>query len=78
MIILEITEEANESEWVAPYFAQTNPKTNQLRFLNDFRNLNNQLKYKPYPMPNINERLLKSVSLKYATSLNLNMGYDQI
>ena len=48
---------------------------NQVHFLSDFTNLNKQLKYEPYPMPNINEIILKSENFRYATSLNLNMGY---
>ena len=44
-------------------------------FLNDFRNLNSQLKHKPYPMPKISEMLLKLEGFQYATSLDLKMGY---
>ena len=47
---LGVIEEANESEWGAPSFAQTREKTNQIRFLSDFQNLNRQLKCKPYFM----------------------------
>ena len=57
------------------YFAQPKPKTNQLCFLNEFIYLNNQLKRKPHPMPNINEILLKLEGFQYDTSLDLNMGY---
>ena len=49
----------NDSEWGAPSFAQPNPKSNRVCFLNDFRNLNKQLKQKPYPMLKINETFLK-------------------
>ena len=31
----------------------------KVHFISNFRNLNKQLKLKPYPMPNINEILLK-------------------
>ena len=47
-------------------------------FLSDFRNTNKQLRYKPHPMPNINEMLFKLESFQYDTSLDLNMGYDHI
>ena len=53
-------------------------KTNQVRFLSDFRNLNKQLKRKPYPMSKINEMLLKLEGFQDATSLGLNMGYYHI
>ena len=53
-----ILKEANDSEWGAPYFAQPKPKTSRVKFLSDFRNLNRQLKRKPYPKPKISEILL--------------------
>ena len=40
LVILEVLEIANDSEWVAPSFAKTIPKSNQLHFLSEFRNLN--------------------------------------
>ena len=33
---------------------------------------------KPYPMPKINDRLLKFKGFQYATPLDLNMGYYHI
>ena len=68
-------EEANYYEWGAPSFAQAKLKTYRIRFLSDFRNLNSQLKYNPYPMPKICEMLLNLECFQYATSLDLNMGY---
>ena len=65
-------------EWGDPSFAQPKPKSNQVRFISDFRNLNKQLKHKPYPMPNINEMLLKLEGFQYATPLDLNMEYYYI
>ena len=44
-----------------------------VRFLSGFRNLNKQLKRKPYPMPKINEILLKLKGFQYTTSFDLNM-----
>ena len=66
------------SEWEAPYFAQTKPKSNRVRFISDFRNLNKKLKRKPYAMPKINEMVLKLKAFRYAMSLGLNMGYYHI
>ena len=59
LVPLVVLEVAHDSEWGAPYFAQPKPKPNQVRFISEFRNLNKQLKRKPYPMPKINEMLLK-------------------
>ena len=58
-MILGVLEDVNVSEWGAPYIAQPKAKTNHVILLRDFRNLNMQLKYKPYPMPKIREMILK-------------------
>ena len=78
LVKLGVLKEANDSEWGAPSFAQPKPKTNCVRFLSDFRNLNMQFKRKPYPMPKIREMLLNLDGFQYTTSLNLNMGYYHI
>ena len=69
LFLLGVLEIANNSEWVAPYFAQHKPKLNRVHFLSDLRNIKKQLKRKPYPMPKINEMLLKlkRFSLCYIT-----------
>ena len=58
LVSLGVPEEANDSEWGAPSFSQPYVKTKRVRFLSDFRNLNRQLKYMPYPMPKIHEMIL--------------------
>ena len=68
----------NDAEWGAPSFAQPKPKSHQIRFISDFRNLNKQLKQKPCPMPKTNEMLLKLEGFHYATSLDRNMRYYHI
>ena len=40
LILLGVIKKSNYSEWGAPYFSQNKLKTNQVRFLSDFRNLN--------------------------------------
>ena len=56
-----------------------NPRQkNFVIFLSDFRNLNRQLKRKPYPMPKIREILLNIGGFTYASSIYLNMGYYPI
>ena len=57
LVLLGVLKISNESEWGAPSSAQHKPKTNQVRFLSDFRNLNKQLKRKSYLMPKINGML---------------------
>ena len=77
-LILGVIKVANYKKLGAPSFAQPKPKSNRVRFLSEFSNLNEQLKRKSYPMPKINELLLKLEGFQYATSLNLNMGYYHI
>ena len=58
IVSLGVFEEANESKYGAPSFAQQKAKMNCVRFLSDFRNLNRHFKCNPYPMPKIRELLL--------------------
>ena len=78
LFLLVFLEVENDSEWGALSFAQPKLKSNQVSSLSDFRNLNKQLKRKPYPMPKNNEMLLKLEGFQYAMSLDLNMGYYYI
>ena len=67
----------NYSEWAAPTFII--PKKNgTVRFISDFRELNKRIKRKPFPIPKIQDLLLKLKGFKYVTSLDLNMGYYHI
>lgn len=66
-----------DSEWGAPSFII--PKKNlTVRFLSDFRKLNSMLKRKPFPIPKIQDMLQKLEGFRYATALDLNMGYYTI
>ena len=67
----------NLSQWAAPCFVI--PKKDQtIRFISDFRELNKRIKRTPFPLPKIQDLLLKLEGFKYATSLDLNMGYYHI
>ena len=46
LVILEVLELGNYSEWVDPSFVKPKPKSNQVHFLIEFRNINKQLKQK--------------------------------
>ena len=59
LVLLGVSEVSNDSERGAPSFAQVKPKSNRVLLISDFRNLNKQLKRKLYPIPKINEMLLK-------------------
>ena len=70
IVNLGVFEEENDSEWGAPSFAQPKAKTNRVKFLSDFRNLNRQLRHKPYTMPKIHEIILNLEGFKYFLSLD--------
>ena len=67
----------NRSEWVAPTFIIPK-KDKTVRFISDFRELNKRIKRKPYPIPKIQDLMLKLEGFQHATSLDLNMGYYHI
>ena len=72
-----VLRKVNRSEWGAPTFVI--PKKDQtIRFISDFRELNKRIKRKPFPIPKIQDLLLSLEGFKYATSLDLNMGFYHI
>jgi hypothetical protein len=62
---------------VNTHFSNTK-KGAMVQFISDFHELNKNIKWKPYPIPKIQDLLLKLEGLQYAMMLDLNMGYDQI
>ena len=72
-----VLKKVNQSEWAAPTFIIPK-KDGSVRFISDFRELNKRIKRKPYPIPKIQDMLLKLEGFQYATSLDLNMGYYHI
>ena len=67
----------NRSEWAAPTFIIPK-KDGSVRFISDFRELNKRIRRKPYPIPKIQDLLIKLEGFQHATSLDLNMGYYHI
>ena len=53
-------------------------KDGTVRFISDFCELNKCIKCKPFPIPKIQDLLLKLEGFQHATSLDLNMGYYHI
>ena len=72
-----VLKKVNRSEWAAPTFIIPK-KDGSVRFISDFRELNKRIKQKPFPIPKIQDLLLKLEGFQYATSLDLNMGYYHI
>jgi len=67
----------HESEWAAPTFIQPK-KTGDVRILTDFRRLNAVIKRRPFPLPKISDLLQKLSGFRYATAIDLSMGYYHI
>jgi hypothetical protein len=74
---IDVFNRSSDSEWAAPTFIQAK-KTGDVRILTDFRRLNAQIKRKPFPLPNISDMLRKLSGFKYATEIDLIMGYYHI
>ena len=77
LVDIGVLKKVNHSELAAPSFI-TPKKDVTVRFLTDSRELNKRIKSHPFPIPNIQELLLKLEGFQYATSLDLNMGYYHI
>ena len=63
--------------WAAPIFIIPK-KDGSVRFISDFRELNKRIKKKPYPIPKVQDLMLKMEGFQYATSFDVNMGYYHI
>ena len=74
---INVFERNSNSEWAAPTFIQPK-KTGDVRILTDFRRLNDCIIRKPFPLPKIQELLQKLRNFKYATAIDLSMGYYHI
>ncbi len=74
---LGVLKRVNRSQWGAPTFIIPK-KDGTVRFISDFRELNKRIKRQPYPIPKIQDLLLRLEGFRYGTSLDLNMGYYHI
>jgi hypothetical protein len=74
---VDVFNRSSDSEWAAPTFIQAK-KTGDVRTLTDLRRLNAQIRRKPFPLPNISDLLRKLSGFKYATAIELSMGYYHI
>ena len=74
---LGVLKKVNRSEWAAPTFIIPK-KDGTVRFISDFRELNKRVQRTPFPVPKIQDLLLKLEGFTYGTSLDLNMGYYHI
>jgi hypothetical protein len=72
-----VLKKVNKSKWAAPTFVIPK-KDATVQFISDFHELNKRIKQKPYPIPKIQDLLLKLKGFQYAMTLDLNMGYYHI
>jgi hypothetical protein len=77
LVKLGILKCINQSEWAEPTFIIPK-KDGSDHFISDFHELNKRIKHKPYPIPKIQDLLMKLEGFQYSTSLDLNMGYYHI
>ena len=74
---LKVIKKINRSQWGAPKFII--PKKNStVRFISDFKELKKRILRQPYPIPKIQDLLLRLEGFRYGTTLDLNMGYHHI
>ena len=74
---LGVLKKVNRSEWAAPTFIIPK-KDGSVRFISDFRELNKRIRRKPFPIPKIQDLMMKLEGFQFGTSLDLNMGYYHI
>jgi hypothetical protein len=74
---MDVFNRSSDSEWAAPTFIQAK-NTGDLRVLTDFPRLNAQKRRTPFPLPKISDILKKLSGFKYATAIDLSMGYAHI
>jgi hypothetical protein len=74
----DVFNRSSDSERAAPTFLIQAKKKGDVRILTDIRRLNAQIKRKPFPLPKISDLLRKLSGFKYATAIDLSMGYYHI
>jgi len=77
LVKIGVLKRVNHSEWAFPSFIIPK-KDKTVRFINDLRELNKRIRRMPFPLPKIQDLLLKMEGFSYATALDLNMGYYHI
>ena len=74
---LKDIKKVDRSQWGAPIFLIPN-KDSTVCPISDIRELNKRILRQPYPIPKIQDHLLRLEGFCYGTTLDLNMGYYHI
>ena len=77
LVKIRVLEKVQESQWGTPVFIIPK-KEGTVRFITDFRKVNNQILRKPFPIPRIADTLQQLEGFTFASALDLNMGYYTI
>jgi transposase InsO family protein len=71
---LGVLKKVNNSEWASPSFGI--PKKNgEIRFVSDFRRLNQQIVRHPFPLPSIPETIRNIDGFTYCSTIDVSMGF---
>ena len=70
----KVIKKVKRSQWGVPTFIVPK-KDSTVHFITDFRELNKRILRKPYPIPKIQDILLRLEGFRYVTTLDQNMGY---
>ena len=78
LVDIGVLTKVNDSKWGAPTWVIPKKDNVTVRFLSDFRELNKRIRRSPYPIPKVQDMLLELEGFRYATAIDLNMGYYNI
>ena len=65
-------------DFASPSFPQPKKDTNQVRFLTGFEEINKCIVRRPFPLPKISDMLQKLRGFRWASAIDLSMGYYHI
>ena len=74
---LKVIKKINRSQWGSPTFLIPK-KDSTVRFISGFRELNKRILRQTYPIPKIQDLLLRLEGFRYGTTFDLNMEYYHI
>ena len=78
LISLGILEKDSNIPLAAPSFTIPKKNHNKVRFLMDFRQVNQRIVRKPFPLPKINQILYEIDGMQWASAIDLKMSYYAI
>jgi transposase InsO family protein len=77
LVMLGILEPVYDTPWGFPSFA-IKKKNGSIRVISDFRRLNTMIIRHPYPLPQLSDIFARIDGFRYATALDLIMGFYQV